>query len=70
MGDAGRLVEQPANAGTTAAVLASLLRIRRDAAPATVGFFPSDHFVSDDAAFMAHVERAFERPRGRFVIEL
>lgn len=54
-----QLVEQPANAGTAAAVLYSLLRLRRERPSGTVAFFPSDHYLSDDAAFMAHVERAF-----------
>ena len=53
-----QLIEQPANAGNAAAILYSLLRLRRDDPSASVAFFPSDHYVSDDAAFMAHVERA------------
>lgn len=59
------LVEQPANVGTAAAVLYSLLRLRREDPSGSVAFFPSDHFVSDDAAFMAHVERAFATTRER-----
>jgi mannose-1-phosphate guanylyltransferase len=53
-----QLVEQPANVGTTAAVLYALLRRRREDPSGTVAFLPSDHYVSDDAAFMSHVERA------------
>lgn len=53
-----QLVEQPANAGTAAAVLYSLLRLRREDPSGVVAVFPSDHYVSDDAVFMAHVERA------------
>jgi mannose-1-phosphate guanylyltransferase len=30
-----------------------------------VAFFPSDHYFSDDAAFMSHVETAFEAARSR-----
>jgi mannose-1-phosphate guanylyltransferase len=30
-----------------------------------VAFFPSDHYVSDDEAFMAHAEQAFETTRQR-----
>jgi mannose-1-phosphate guanylyltransferase/mannose-6-phosphate isomerase len=30
-----------------------------------VAFFPSDHYVSDVEAFMAHVEQAFEATRQR-----
>lgn len=58
-------IEQPANAGTTAAVLYSLLRLRREDPLGSVAFFPSDHYVSDDAAFMRHVERAFALTRRR-----
>jgi mannose-1-phosphate guanylyltransferase len=65
-------VEQPANAGTAVAVLYSLLRLRREAPSGSVAFFPSDHYVSDDAEFMCHVERAFalalRRPELVFLI--
>jgi mannose-1-phosphate guanylyltransferase len=60
-----QLVEQPTNAGTAAAVLYSLLRLRREDPSGSVAFFPSDHYVSDDAAFMAHVERALAATRER-----
>jgi mannose-1-phosphate guanylyltransferase len=60
-----QLVEQPTNVGTAAAVLYSLLRLRRESAAATVAFFPSDHYVSDDAVFMGHVDRAFALARRR-----
>lgn len=58
-------VEQPANAGTAAAVLYCLHRLRREAPAGSVAFFPSDHYVSDDAVFMRHVERAFALARRR-----
>jgi len=34
----------------------------RDGSQDTVAFFPSDHYVSDDEAFMAHVEQASRQP--------
>src|SRR3972149_5398964 len=33
--------------------------------PPPVAIFPSDHYVSDDAAFMAHVAAAFEAALAR-----
>jgi mannose-1-phosphate guanylyltransferase len=58
-------VEQPANAGTSAAVLYSLLRLRREDPSGAVAFLPSDHYVSDDRVFMSYVERAFALTRRR-----
>jgi mannose-1-phosphate guanylyltransferase len=54
-----RIVIQPANKGTTAAIVYSLLRIHRSDENAIVGFFPTDHFYSDEKAFVAYVELAF-----------
>jgi mannose-1-phosphate guanylyltransferase len=54
------LVEQPENRGTSPAILYGLLRIAKMAPTASVALFPSDHYVSDDDAFMAHVRVAFE----------
>lgn len=51
-----RLVEQARNAGTVPAVL----RTAVIAPAAPVAVFPSDHHVSDDPLFMAHVESAFQ----------
>jgi mannose-1-phosphate guanylyltransferase len=50
---------QPANKGNAPAILYSLLRIAGNDPDAAVAFFPSDHFFSDDAAFMANVDAAF-----------
>lgn len=51
---------QPENRGTAPAILYALLVLAtRRAAGDTVAFLPSDHFVSDDAAFMGQVEQAF-----------
>lgn len=60
-----RLVVQPANAGTAPAILYSLLRMSKAAPSSAVAFFPSDHYFSDDAALMSHVETAFAATRGR-----
>jgi mannose-1-phosphate guanylyltransferase len=54
------LVVQPENRGTSPAILYSLLRIAKMAPTASVALFPSDHYVSDDEAFMAHVRLAFD----------
>jgi len=53
-------VIQPAGRGTAPAILYSLFRIAKTNPTATVAFFPSDHFFSDDTAFMAHVSFAFD----------
>jgi mannose-1-phosphate guanylyltransferase len=52
------LVVQPRHRGTAAAILYGLLRVARAAPTATVAIFPSDHWVSDDVAFMRQVARA------------
>lgn len=58
LGDAhqNQLIVQSENKGTAPAILYSLLKLPPDA---MVAFFPSDHYFSDDAAFMNHVETAF-----------
>ena len=60
-----RLVVQPRNAGTAPAILYSLLRLSKADPSSAAAFFPSDHYFSDDAAFMSHVETAFEATRRR-----
>ncbi|MBD0371820.1 MAG: NTP transferase domain-containing protein [Pyrinomonadaceae bacterium] len=57
--DSHQLVVQPENSGTAPAILYSLCRLARIAPTSSVAFFPSDHYFSDDRAFMAHVESAF-----------
>lgn len=59
------LVVQPRNAGTAPAILYSLLRLERVNPAASAAFFPSDHYFSDDEAFMSEVECAFEAARSR-----
>ena len=54
------LVVQPENKGTAPAILYSLMRIAVDSPDAIVGFFPSDHYFSNDAAFMRHVDSAYQ----------
>lgn len=54
------LIEQPRNAGTAPAILYSLLRLERTDPNAAVAFFPSDHYFSDDNAFMSEVGCAFD----------
>jgi mannose-1-phosphate guanylyltransferase len=53
-----RLVVQPCNLGTGPGVLYPLLRIQRLAGNVTVAIFPSDHYISDDAAFIEYVRNA------------
>jgi mannose-1-phosphate guanylyltransferase len=54
------VVAQPENRGTAPAILYALLVLAaRQAASDTVVFYPSDHFVSDDAAFSGQIEEAF-----------
>ncbi len=59
------LVIQPENRGTAPAILYALLRLATTAPTGLVAILPSDHYVSDDAEFMAHVDRAFEAVRAR-----
>jgi mannose-1-phosphate guanylyltransferase len=54
----GPLVVQPQNRGTAPAILYALLEIAGVDPLATVAILPSDHYVSDDVAFMAHVRAA------------
>lgn len=54
-----RLVVQPENKGTAPAILYSLLRLAQADPDATVAFFPSDHYFSDDDGFMETVETAY-----------
>jgi mannose-1-phosphate guanylyltransferase len=69
---AENLVVQPRNAGTAPAILYGLLRIAAVDPQAVVAFFPSDHYISDDAKFMAHIRAGLDtaRLRGDLVILL
>ena len=50
------MVIQPENRGTGPGLLYGLLRLARADSRAAVVVLPSDHWVSDDCAFMAHVD--------------
>jgi mannose-1-phosphate guanylyltransferase len=52
-----RLIVQPENKGTTAAVICSLLRVTNLAGNPVVAFFPTDHYYSNEARFVASVHR-------------
>jgi len=55
-----QIVAQPGNRGTAPAILYALLRLAAVAPHDPVAILPSDHYVSDDAQFMAHVDAAFD----------
>jgi sugar lactone lactonase YvrE len=55
-----QIVAQPGNRGTAPAILYALLRLAAVAPHDPVAILPSDHYVSDDAEFMAHVDAAFD----------
>jgi mannose-1-phosphate guanylyltransferase len=58
--DQTRIVVQPANRGTTAAMIYSLLRLTRLEEDPIVAFFPADHHFIDEKRFAGAVNRAFE----------
>jgi mannose-1-phosphate guanylyltransferase len=60
-----QLIVQPQNRSTAPAILYSLLRIAALDPKALVAFFPSDHYISDDERFMAHLRTALNTARGR-----
>jgi mannose-1-phosphate guanylyltransferase len=55
----GNLFIQSENRGTAPAILCALLRLVETGHHGPVAIFPSDHYVSDDSAFMLHVATAF-----------
>ena len=59
----GRLVVQPGNRDTGPGIVYPLFRIAELAGEAPVVILPSDHYVSDDALFMEHVQGAFDLVR-------
>ena len=56
-GEAPAVLVQPGDRGTAAGILLPIHWVVRQDPEATVAIFPSDHFVSAEAAFMAHVAR-------------
>lgn len=61
----GRLIVQPTNRGTAPAILYAVVRVAVRSPGALVAILPSDHYVSDDRVFMAHVDAAFVLARRR-----
>jgi mannose-1-phosphate guanylyltransferase len=61
----GRLVVQPRNAGTAPGIVYPLLQIRHLTGEVPVAVFPSDHYVSDDGAFIRAVADAVDLVRER-----
>jgi mannose-1-phosphate guanylyltransferase len=55
-----RVVVQPSNKGTTAAIISSLQRITSLAGDPIVGFFPTDHYYSREARFVTSVRLALQ----------
>jgi mannose-1-phosphate guanylyltransferase len=55
--DPPHVLVQPTDRGTAAGILLPLHWVTRRDPGATVAVFPSDHFVSEPALFMAHVAR-------------
>jgi mannose-1-phosphate guanylyltransferase len=61
--DESRIVLQPGNRGTAAAIALSLLRIAKREGDALVAFFPCDHYYANDAAFIRIVDQTMESVR-------
>ncbi len=57
------VIVQPENRDTGPGLALTLQTLARRAPRATVAMFPSDHWVSDDARFVAHVERGLDLAR-------
>jgi mannose-1-phosphate guanylyltransferase len=55
-----QLVVQPQGRGTATAIVYALMRAARIASTVSMAIFPADHYVDNDAAFMRHVDAAFE----------
>lgn len=55
-----QIVVQPQNRGTAPAILFALRRMAHGGRNDAVAILPSDHYVSDDARFMAHVDGCFD----------
>jgi len=51
---------QPCNRGTAPAILYSLMRLSEIDPKGIVAFFPSDHYFSDDEAFVRQIDAAYE----------
>jgi mannose-1-phosphate guanylyltransferase len=53
-----RIIEQPENCGTLPGIALPVLHLQRESPDATLLVLPSDHHVTDDAAFAGALERA------------
>jgi mannose-1-phosphate guanylyltransferase len=60
-----RLVVQPENRGSAAAVLYALERLDKVCPKASVAIFPADHYVDDGPRLMRHVDLAFDASAAR-----
>src|SRR5215472_6898532 len=56
----GRLVVQPDNRGTAAAILYALVRVDSLAGDELVAVLPADHHVSDEVAFVRQLQDAVD----------
>jgi mannose-1-phosphate guanylyltransferase len=52
------VIAQPMNRGTAVGIIAALVQIRQADPNAVVGFFPCDHYYSDDGSFRSIVRSA------------
>jgi mannose-1-phosphate guanylyltransferase len=70
--DDSRIVVQPANRGTAAALALTLIRIAGQDPDAVVAFIPSDHYYTNEKAFARAVQSAaaMAREHPRFLILL
>jgi mannose-1-phosphate guanylyltransferase len=58
-----RMVVQPANLGTTAAIVYSLARARKLAGDPVVGIFPTDHYYAKETPFIGSIHLALQAVR-------
>jgi mannose-1-phosphate guanylyltransferase len=69
---ANKLVVQPENRGTAAAIFYGIVRLANLSGPDAIAIFPSDHEVDDDQRFMSFIDMAFDVVHSypRFVVLL
>lgn len=60
-----RSIIQPCNQGTAPAILYSVMRLCEMDPKGIVAFFPSDHYFSDDEAFIGHIDSAYTAAASR-----
>jgi mannose-1-phosphate guanylyltransferase len=54
-----RLIEQPGNLGTAAAIAYSIARIRREDRKAVIGVFPADHYYQNEGRFSQALDATY-----------